>query len=516
MQIEAVDFFYLSMPEVLDIGDGSQDALLVRVVAGGYTGWGECEASPLVSINRHRCMPGGVQTTTVARCLPRRRRMGANMRHVHKLGGLLLALMLAGCGASSNAGTAFPSIRATLPPLLSPPAVSPTAAAPSAPSESAEATALPAPSPEPSAPAATASGAATETPFDPAAVQIGLEEVAGGFQAPVFVGHAGDGSGRVFVVEKGGRVLTLDGDVFLDISDRVNAGGNEQGLLGLAFHPDFERNGFLYVAYTDADGNHAISRFTAQGDSADPASESFVLQVEDPAGNHNGGMLAFGPDGYLYIALGDGGGAGDSYGNGQNTGTLLGKLLRLDVDGGEPYVVPEDNPFVGQDNVRGEIFSYGLRNPWRFSFDRESGDLYIGDVGQNRYEWLHVRPAGEQGGENFGWPILEGRSCFRGQSCDRTGLTEAVVDYPHSEGCSVVGGYVYRGQQYPALRGGYVLGDYCSGNMWTMSQTGDGWTLTPAPQAEDGISSFGEDEAGELYMSNLDNGVIYRVTGTPR
>jgi len=439
------------------------------------------------------------------------------MRYVQTLGGLLVLLLLAGCGASGNAGTSFPPAASSLPHATTPPEESPVATASSAPEQSAAAPASFPASPAAGSPAAAPSpSSAAQTAFDPARVELGLEEIANGFQAPVFVGHAGDGSGRVFVVEKGGRVRTLDGSVFLDISDRVNARGSEQGLLGLAFHPDFEQNGLLYVAYTDADGNHAISRFSAQGDSADPASESFVMQVEDPASNHNGGMLAFGPDGYLYIAFGDGGGAGDSYGNGQNAGTLLGKLLRVDVDGGEPYVVPDDNPFVGQENVRGEIFSYGLRNPWRFSFDRETDDLYIGDVGQNRFEWLHVRPAGEQGGENFGWPILEGRSCFRSEGCDRSGITEAVVDYPHSEGCSVVGGYVYRGQQYPALRGGYVLGDYCSGNMWIMSRAADGWTLTPALQAESGLSSFGEDEAGELYMSNLRTGVIFRVTGTAR
>lgn len=448
------------------------------------------------------------------------------MRQVQMLGGLLVALILAGCGTSGSAATPFPSPGAS-PPASAPAEKTPEGAASTPPEESpvAEASAAPQQNPAPSpfasvegaTPAASPSVPAEAAPlFDPARVRIGLEQVASGFEAPVFVGNAGDGSGRVFVVEKGGRVRTVDGAVFLDITDRVNAGGSEQGLLGLAFHPNFAQNGFLYVAYTDVGGNHAISRFTAQGDRADAASERFVLQVDDPAGNHNGGMLAFGPDGYLYIAFGDGGGAGDTYGNGQNAATLLGKLLRLDVDGAEPYAVPADNPFAGQENVRPEIFSYGLRNPWRFSFDRQTDDLYIGDVGQNQFEWLHVRPAGAQGGENFGWPILEGRSCFRVPDCDRNGITEAVVDYPHSEGCSVVGGYVYRGQQYPALSGGYVFGDYCTGKMWTMSRTGDTWALTPALQADTGLSSFGEDEAGELYMSNLRTGAIFRVTGTAR
>lgn len=436
-------------------------------------------------------------------------------------GGLLaLALLLAGCGSAQNQ-------------MANPSAVRPSLAASVQASAAPSAAQSPQPSAEPSAGetpeasadesvAASASGSAqpgaSTATFDPARVQIGLEEVASGFAQPLRVTGAGDGSGRVFVVEKGGTIRTLDGQPFLDISDRVRASGSEQGLLGLAFHPRFKDNGFLFVNYIDADGNTVIARFTAQGDQADPASEKIILQIDQPAANHNGGNLLFGPDGFLYIGMGDGGGANDTYQNGQNRQALLGKLLRLDVDSGDPYAIPADNPFVNESGTRPEIFALGLRNPWRFSFDRQTGDLYIGDVGQNRYEWLHVRPAGQQGGENFGWPILEGTHCLDGsENCDRTGFTVAVADYPHSQGCTVVGGYVYRGQEYPALQGGYVFGDYCSGTMWTLTPAADGaWQLNDAFQASAGLSSFGEDDAGELYATNLGTGQIFRVTGTQR
>lgn len=443
---------------------------------------------------------------------------------------LMVTLVLVAC--SQTAGDQSTAPAGSTPPEESPGA--PIASADTAPGESAAAQATPAASvlaspsvssaeppsssaqASPAAPSASPAAAASG-PFDPQRVVIDLEEAGSGFNDPLFVTHAGDGSGTVYVVEKVGAIKTLDGQVLLDITDRVNAQGSEQGLLGLAFHPRYRENGYFYVNYIDADGNTVVARFTAADGRGDPGSEKVILYQKQPAANHNGGMLTFGPDGYLYIGLGDGGGAGDSFGTGQNLETLLGKILRIDVDNGDPYAIPPDNPFVNNSAARPEIFSYGVRNPWRFSFDRATGDLYIADVGQNQYEWVLFRPSGQQGGENFGWPILEGKNCFQQANCDRTGITEAVLDYPHSEGCTVVGGYVYRGQQYPALQGGYVFGDFCSGRMWVMARAADGnFAMYDMLKSSASISSFGEDEAGELYMTDLAGGVVYRVTAQQR
>jgi glucose/arabinose dehydrogenase len=370
----------------------------------------------------------------------------------------------------------------------------------------------------PPARAATPTGAARAA-FDPARVTLALREVASGFSTPLYLTHAGDGSGRVFVVEKAGTIRTSpDRETYLDITDRVGSEGSEQGLLGLAFHPGFRQNRRFYVNYTDRDGNTVVSRFTAgpDGGPADPGSEQVVLRQEQPAANHNGGMLAFGPDGYLYIGLGDGGGGGDTYGNGQNPNTLLAKILRIDVDRGEPYAVPRDNPFVGREEFRPETWAWGLRNPWRFSFDRETGDLYIGDVGQSEYEWVLHQPAG-RGGQNYGWPIIEGGECYREDPCDKTGLTLPVAVYTHDEGIAVTGGYVYRGERYPALRGAYVFGDFGDGRIWTLHRNAGGeWTRTEALRADAAISSFGEDEGGELYLTDYTSGSVYQVTAEPR
>ncbi len=370
-------------------------------------------------------------------------------------------------------------------------------------------------------PGATAT-AQPEAPaaFDPSRVRLALEQVAEGFDRPLFVTH--DADGNLFVVEKGGTVQVFPGGdfaaeprLFLDISDRVRASGSEQGLLGMALHPRFHENGYSYVNYIDSGGDTVIARFGpgAERLTADADSELVLLRQDQPASNHNGGMLAFGPDGYLYIGLGDGGGANDQFGNGQNLESLLGKLLRIDVDGGQPYAIPANNPFAQDGAAEPEIWAYGLRNPWRFSFDRETGDLYIGDVGQNRYEYIHFQPADSAGGQNFGWPILEGTHCFRAESCDRAGLTPAVVDYPHDLGCTVVGGYVYRGTRFPLLRGAYIFGDYCSGRMWTMARDAAGaWQMHEALLSDVHISSFGEDAAGEIYGTDLASGRLFRVT----
>jgi glucose/arabinose dehydrogenase len=246
---------------------------------------------------------------------------------------------------------------------------------------------------------------------------------------------------------------------------------------------------------------------------ADPASEEVILTVPQPFANHNGGQLAFGPDGYLYIGMGDGGSAGDPLNNGQSTGTLLGKILRIDVEGGTalPYDVPPDNPFVGVAGYRPEIWALGMRNPWRLSFDRGTGDLYIGDVGQNLYEEIDFQPAGDNVGRNYGWNIMEGASCFGSATCSTAGLTLPVFVYDHSLGCSVTGGHVYRGAAFPSLKGIYLFGDYCSGRIWGMRQTGAAWDNAPLLAPALNISTFGKDEAGNVYVANHANGDLWRI-----
>ena len=332
-------------------------------------------------------------------------------------------------------------------------------------------------------------------------------EVLSGLQRPVDLQHAGDGSGRLFVVEKPGRIriaqeYQLLDEPFLDITARVGDDGNEQGLLGLAFHPRYAENGLFYVNYTDNNGDTVIARYrvTADPNIADPNSEAVLLNVEQPFGNHNGGVLDFGPDGYLYAGLGDGGSAGDPLGNAQKLDTFLGKILRLDVDNGEPYAIPADNPFGN------EIWAYGLRNPWRMSFDI-SGDLFIGDVGQNQWEEIDVIPAGSPGGQNFGWNILEGTHSYAGVPQD--GLVPPVAEYNHQQGCSVTGGYVYRGQMREWW-GIYFYGDYCSGKVWGLVNVDGQWQTQVLYETGVLITSFGVDEAGEVYIVT-DKGQVLRL-----
>ncbi|MFC2030545.1 PQQ-dependent sugar dehydrogenase [Chloroflexota bacterium] len=355
---------------------------------------------------------------------------------------------------------------------------------------------------------------------DPAAVRVELQVVVGGLDTPLAIANAGDGSGRLFVVEKKGLVRVvqdgaLAGVPFLDIRDRVGSSSSEQGLLGLAFHPDYENNGLFFVNYTSLQGATTVARYAmgAETNRADAGSEVLILSLDQPAANHNGGHLAFGPDGYLYIGTGDGGGSGDRYGNGQNGQTLLGTMLRLDVDSGLPYVVPATNPFAGRPNARDEIWALGLRNPWRYSFDRLTGDLYIADVGQNQYEEVNFQPATSGGGQNYGWPIMEGKHCFPAdQPCERAGLVLPVREYDHTAGCSVTGGYVYRGQDFPVLTGIYLFGDYCSGRIWGLSPAGDGeWRVSELARADGQLSSFGEDERGELYLLDMGRGELLKV-----
>jgi glucose/arabinose dehydrogenase len=320
------------------------------------------------------------------------------------------------------------------------------------------------------------------------------------------------GERTLYVVEQVGRVRAirggrLDPDPVADISDQVTAGG-EQGLLGLAFSPDGR---YLYLHYTDRQGDHQIAELTMAGQRADPGSQRSVLRLEDPFGNHNGGQLAFGPDDRLYIAFGDGGGGGDPLGSGQSLGTLLGKILRIDPRpaGGRAYGVPSDNPFVDRDGARPEIWNYGLRNPWRFSFDAATGDLWIGDVGQNAYEEVDYEPAGT-GGRNYGWNRREGRHPFNGG--DRPdGAVDPVLEYGRGDGCTVIGGFVYRGQRIAGLRGAYLYGDYCQG--WVRAaRTRDGKVLEQRDLGLEvpSLSSFGTDAAGELYALSLAGGV-YRI-----
>lgn len=320
-----------------------------------------------------------------------------------------------------------------------------------------------------------------------------------------------DGSGRLFVVEKIGHIHILENGLlidspFLNIEERVNDSSNEMGLLGLAFHPNYAQNGYFFVNYTGSGGDTFISRFRVSGNPylADPGSEANLLRINQPFPNHNGGTLQFGPDGYLYAGLGDGGAAGDPFGNAQNLDTLLGKILRLDVDSAEPYAVPPDNPFGD------EIWAYGLRNPWRISFDSVIGDLYIGDVGQNAWEEINYLPANSPSGVNFGWDYREGAHEYDGNPPAGLALVDPIAEYSHSEGgCSVTGGYVYRGAM-PEWNGIYLYGDYCTGFIWGLMRVNGEWQAQLLFDTDVRITSFGQDEAGEVYLLD-DGGGTYKL-----
>ena len=330
--------------------------------------------------------------------------------------------------------------------------------------------------------------------------------------------HAGDGSGRMFFVTLFGTVLIhRDGTdlptPFLDISGLVSTGG-ERGLLSLAFAPDYATSGIFYVYYTDNDGDSVLARYRVSDnpDVADPNSGEIVLSFAQPYPNHNGGRLVFGDDGYLYLSTGDGGSGGDPDNYAQRLDNLLGKVLRLDVDPSHgTYAIPPDNPFVNEPSALNEIWVYGLRNPWRIAFDSATGDLYIGDVGQQDTEEVNIVPAGSGGGQNFGWRVMEGNVCFRPLNCDRTGLELPVAQYPHSQGsCSITGGEVYRGSDYPSLDGLYFYGDYCSGIVWTLEINGEDRTIVQRSNTPFSIIAWGQDEDGEVYLSAA-GGSIYRV-----
>jgi glucose/arabinose dehydrogenase len=344
---------------------------------------------------------------------------------------------------------------------------------------------------------------------------LGLQQIAAGLEFPTYL-TSPPADGRLFILEKDGVIrLIKDGSLlpapFLDLTGQVSTGA-EQGLLGLAFFPDYASSGRFIIHYTDRSGNSRISLFlvSADPDRADPASESVILEVSRPGTAHNGGQVVFGPDGMLYIGLGDG--DDQDGGRGQSLRDLLASILRIDVSAGAPYTVPPDNPFVATADARPEIWSYGLRNPWRFSFDRATGDLYIGDVGESKYEEVNYASAGDGAGRgvNYGWSRMEGRHCFSSQ-CDQTGLTLPVVEYSHSDGCSVTGGYVYRGAAIPGLQGAYFYSDFCRG--WVRSLRIAGGVAveeTDWPELRPGgfVTSFGEDAAGELYLLTEEGGVF--------
>jgi glucose/arabinose dehydrogenase len=353
---------------------------------------------------------------------------------------------------------------------------------------------------------------------DSGVFDFGLELVADGFDQPVQVVDPGDGSGRLFVVEQPGRIRIVDdGQVvpepFLDISDLVGCCG-ERGLLSVAFHPDYATTGDVFVDYTDRNGDTVVARYhvsTTDPNRLDATSTESILTVDQPAANHNGGLLLFGPkDGDLYIGLGDGGGGNGQ--NGQDLSTLLGKILRIDVDGpagGPLYAVPPDNPFVDRPGARPEIWALGVRNPWRFSFDRVTGDLWIGDVGSATYEEVNFQPATSAGGENYGWDAMEGTTCRVAGGCDA--FVPPVSGFDRDEGCVVTGGYVYRGSAMPDLHGVYLFADYCSGRVWGLIRdTSSAWRRLGPVETGLRISSFGEDATGELYVVDIE-GAIYRL-----
>jgi glucose/arabinose dehydrogenase len=406
--------------------------------------------------------------------------------------GLLLAVVLAACSSPS-------------PPPVAPSGTTMPAATPSA-SESA-----------PPEPTAASSEAPSEEPIADDPPPLALEEVASGLASPINITVTPDG--WLLVNERGGRVMAVDPDtgatdVSMDISDRV-LGQGEQGLLGLALHPDWPAEPRAYVHYSnrEGDGDTVISEFRVTDEPLPPrldaTTERVLLTLDQPYSNHNGGQLAFGPDGYLWIGLGDGGSGGDPHGNGQNPNALLGKVLRIDVEG-EPYAIPPDNPFAGGDGAP-EVALVGLRNPWRFSFDRVTGLLWIGDVGQNAAEEIdRVDPVADAGA-NLGWNVMEGSLCFAQADCSTDGHTLPIVEYGRDLGCSVTGGYVYRGEAIGDLRGWYLFSDYCSGILFGVPSDAAG-VVAPRALLETGlsVSTFGEGPDGELYVADLE-GSIYRI-----
>ena len=368
--------------------------------------------------------------------------------------------------------------------------------------------------------AVAASPAQNVTPPPPVDLaSLEFVELVDGLRRATSIAHAGDGSGRLFVTEQGGRILVHDGRAllatpFLDLSGRTVAAG-ERGLLSIAFHPDYVANGHFFVNYTDLNGNTVVSRFNVSADPnvADPASETVFFTAAQPRRNHNGGQIQFGPDGYLYIGMGDGGGAGDPPNLAQDLGSVMGKMLRVEVDLGPPARAPASNPFLATPGVLPEIWAYGLRNPWRFSFDRLTGDMFIGDVGQNAVEEVSIQPAASAGGENYGWRLMEGTACFRPTSgCNDGTLTLPILEYPNygaNCGGSITGGYRYRGAAFPDLTGIYLYADYCTGEFYAGVEVDGAWQQVGPRLTPHQIRTFGEDEGGEIYFAT--STTVYRI-----
>ncbi len=422
-------------------------------------------------------------------------------------GGLLLAACAAPA-ANSPARTEVSTPVAAQPAL---PSSTPTTLPPT--------TAIPATAAATALPRSTITIMPTEPPQPIGLAAITLEPIVqSGLSHPTYLTHAGDD--RLFVVEQPGLIRIIqNGQLldrpFLDLTNKVLSQGTEQGLFSVAFHPDYKTNGQFFVDYTRlGDGATVIERYTVSKldpNQADKLSAREILVIAQPEPNHNGGQLQFGPDSYLYIGMGDGGGQGDKHGgsgNGQNLKVLLGKLLRIDVTHQDTYAIPANNPFGD------EIWAYGLRNPWRFSFDRATNDLYIADVGQDTYEEVDFQPASSHGGENYGWRIMEGKHCYSPVAgCKQDGLVLPVAEYTHAEGgCAITGGYVYRGQQFPALQGQYFFADYCTGYIWSLQHAGDQWQMDRRLNSDMRISSFGEDVNGEVYVLDHVGGGVYHLT----
>jgi len=343
-----------------------------------------------------------------------------------------------------------------------------------------------------------------------------LQPMVRGLKEPTFVAGPPDGTKRLFMLERAGRVRVADADgtlhstPFLDLSNNTST-RTEEGLLGLAFDPTFTDNGYVYIDYTANDASVQIVRYTVspcQLDQVDPSTASTVMSIPKRSKYHNGGTLAFGPDGYLYISLGD----DEKSEEAQQLSSIYGKILRIDVDSSQPYAIPSSNPFVNQPGARGEIWAYGFRNPWRFSFDRATGDLWVGDVGDAKWEEVDMQPAASHGGENYGWPYLEGTECVDPTHCHDPNLVAPLVTYGHNMNCAIMGGYVYRGPTVPALTGSYLFGDLCTGGVFTMrGNAQQGWQRVELGFNPIKIDSFGEDPDGDLYVVDMQGGTIYRI-----
>ena len=451
-------------------------------------------------------------------------------KDIRLAGVVLLLLLLVSCQqarVTQSTPTDEPptSIATQLSPSPNAPEFTPTGGQPISPTQTEPAPEIPATqsNPEPEDTLLPEPTSTTVPPDEPASAlelpnpnQYRWEAVVQGLQNPIGITSAGDGSDRLFILEQEGRIRIWQNDVllpdpFLDILERVGNGG-ERGLLGLDFHPNYPENGYFFVNYTDRNRHSVIARFQVSDDDpnrADPSSELRLIYLSQPYANHNGGGVEFGPDGFLYLGFGDGGSRDDPHNNGQSTQTMLGKILRIDINSSDPYAIPQDNPFA-QGGGAPEIWAYGLRNPWRFSFDALTGDLFIADVGQNAWEEVNYWPVDGGGGANFGWNYREASHSFREPVPEGITLVEPVTEYSHQLGCSVTGGVVYRGQALAEWQGVYLYGDYCSGRIWGLINAAGGWQTAELYDTDWNITSFGVDEQGEIHLVAYD-GTLYKL-----